>query len=140
MMLVGQGDDKTELLARFKASAPPRVLVSPVHGRGIDLPDDEARYAIIPSVLWPDLGDEKVKRRMEERPSWYPAQAVDAMVQASGRIVRSTTDWGQVYVLDSQLKRLLRQNFDLFPLWWVEALYELTGRTTEQASSTTSAL
>lgn len=138
MMLVGREDNKTELLERFKKAAPPKVLVSPVHGRGIDLPDDEARYAIIPAVLWPDLGDEKVKRRLEERPSWYPAQAVDSMVQAAGRIVRSMDDWGTVYLLDTQLKRLLYQNQGLFPYWWLEALFELKGRSTDDEIPETS--
>ena len=128
MFLVGQEDNKTEILQKFKNASPPSILVSPVHGRGIDLPDDECRFAIIPKVLWPDLGDEKVKRRLAERESWYSAQAVDAIVQAAGRIVRSASDWGTVYLLDTQVRRLLYQHPELWPLWFVEAMYELKGR------------
>lgn len=127
MILVGQEDNKTEILQKFKKSAPPRILVSPVHGRGIDLPDEDARYAIIPKVLWPDLGDEKVKRRLADRESWYSAQAVDAIVQAAGRIVRSASDWGSTYILDTQFRRLLYTKQELFPLWFIEALFEMDG-------------
>lgn len=132
IILTDVEDNKTETLARFKKSNPPAILVSPSFTRGVDLPDDDARYAIIAKVLYPDLGEERVRRRLEERPSWYPAQTCDNIVQASGRIVRSSTDWGTTFILDTQFERLFHQNQNLLPFWFLEAVYRWQPRSTDE--------
>ncbi len=101
----------------------PTVMLSPSMTEGFSLDEDLARFQIIAKVPYPYLGDPQVKAKMELDREWYVLQAVQALIQATGRIVRSDTDYGATYILDADFQRLYDENKNhFFPLWWREAL------------------
>ncbi|KAL6122270.1 RAD3-like DNA-binding helicase [Nucleospora cyclopteri] len=82
---------------------------------GIDFKDSFARAVIAVGIPYPSVRDPqiKVKREFNDRYSenstntgsfWYGAQAMRAVNQALGRVVRHPKDWGTVYLVDSRYR------------------------------------
>ena len=102
----------------------PKVLISPSVTEGLDLKDDKGRFAIFVKVPYPNLGDAWVKKRQSNSNGWYQRQALIAMIQGGGRVVRSEKDYGNVYILDSTFGMLLAnaKKMNLVPKWWEESI------------------
>ncbi|MCK4445343.1 MAG: hypothetical protein KAW09_12415 [Thermoplasmata archaeon] len=96
------------------------VLVSVAMTEGLDLRDELARWAVIFKVPYPYLGDKRIAERLKlpDGGHWYRLTTLKAIVQASGRIIRSEDDEGRVYVLDSAIHTLLRQTSKWVPDWF----------------------
>jgi len=103
----------------------PAILISPSITEGLDLKDDLARFAIFAKVPYPSLGDQWVKRRMELSQRWYTRQALLNIIQGGGRVVRSESDFGTVYILDSTFIKLLQMSKFMIPEWWGESLEKI---------------
>lgn len=99
----------------------PKLLISPSVTEGLDLKNDKGRFAIFAKVPYPYLGDAWVKKRMSLSQTWYTIQALIAIIQGAGRVVRSPDDWGHVYILDSAWENLYRRAKHLIPKWWKDA-------------------
>ena len=89
---------------------------------GVDLKGDLSRFQIICKIPYPYLGDKIVKKRMGKWKNWYPLQTAKLIVQASGRSVRSMEDKAVTYILDADWDRLYRNNIDMFPKSFKDAL------------------
>jgi Rad3-related DNA helicase len=113
-------------LMTFKTSENGTVLVASSMARGVDLPDDECRVVIIAKVPFANLGDKQVSARLygggKAGKLWYVVNTIRAIVQASGRGMRSAEDQCATHILDAQFGRLYRDHKHLFPNWWREAL------------------
>lgn len=96
------------------------VLVSVAMTDGLDLHDDLAQWCVIFKVPYPFLGDKRVKLRLElpDGNHWYALSTLKAVIQASGRIIRSEDDEGRVYVLDGSIHKLLSQTAKWVPNWF----------------------
>lgn len=103
----------------------PKVLISPSITEGLDLKDDKGRFAIFCKVPFPFLGDAWVKKRMDLSDTWYKRQALTAMVQGGGRIVRTPDDWGHVYILDTSFGYLVNGAKKMLPKWWNSSIQTL---------------
>jgi len=117
--------DRASVLDKFKKSTKPLVLLSPSMGRGVDLPNEECRVIIIAKMPYPDLSDPQISRRVHgstDGDRWYAHKTISAIIQMSGRAVRSATDHADVYILDSQFDKLYREHGLMFPGWWKEAV------------------
>lgn len=101
-----------------------KLLISPSVTEGLDLKDDKGRFAIFAKVPYPFLGDAWVKKRMSLSNTWYSIQALIAMIQGGGRVVRGPTDWGHVYILDTAWENLYRRSKYMIPKWWKDAYTE----------------
>lgn len=125
-------DSKARAVADY-VSRPDAVLVAPSLERGIDLRDDLCRCQIICKVPYPSLGDRQVSQRFhsgQEGRTWYAVQTVRALVQMSGRAIRSDTDWAHTYILDAEFERFFHTHRDLFSDWWrdgVKRVYKPVG-------------
>ncbi len=100
---------------------PGSVLISPAMARGADFKDDLCRVQIILKVPFPYLGDKQISARLHgthDGRIWYSMQTVRELVQMTGRNVRSKTDWGINYILDTQFQNLWANWSNLFPEWW----------------------
>ena len=115
------GDDRGAVIDAFQAYKQPSILISPSITEGLDLKDDLARFAIITKVPFGFLGDQWIKRRMELSKEWYQRRALIDIIQGSGRIVRSTEDWGNTYILDASFRYLFQQVHESVPTWWKDA-------------------
>ncbi len=100
----------------------PKILISPSVTEGLDLKDDLGRFCIIAKTPYPYLGDAWVKRRAEISQKWYMLQAMKTIIQSSGRVVRSKSDWGVTYILDDSFTALYNRMKMYTPLWWVDSL------------------
>ena len=120
-ILTHTAENKEEVIARHKAGPAPTVLLGVFLHEGLDLPDDQARFLILPKVLYPYLGDPYIKERMNRDKRWYYRQTIVAMVQAAGRVVRTPTDWAEIVILDSCFGLLL-EHPEMFPGWFLEAV------------------
>jgi len=120
----GSTDKEIQFQKFIKTSG--SVFVSPSSTRGVDLKGDLARWAVILKCPWLYLGDHHIQQRVFNSGKWgalwYSSQAIDNIVQASGRIVRDFDDYGTVYILDMQVGKLLQKNSGLFPKWYRKAI------------------
>jgi Rad3-related DNA helicase len=116
--------DKNEALERFEGSNN-GVFVSPSSTRGLDLPDDLCRFTIVTKAPFQSLGDKLVKSRVYSSglgKFWYRAMCAQDLVQASGRGVRHKDDYCTTYILDKQAEKLVVDNQNLFPRYWMDAV------------------
>lgn len=114
----------SERMANFnlhKVSPAPTVMLSPSIAEGFSFDDDLARFQIVAKVPYPYLGDRQVAAKMKVDHEWYTLQTVMTVLQACGRIVRSETDHGSTYILDSDFIRLYEENSKFFPKWFRDA-------------------
>lgn len=115
-------DKRGEAISEFLESDDPSILVSPSVETGLDLKDDLGRWQIICKVPFASLGDKIVIRRKEDRPIWYTSDAINRIVQGSGRVCRSASDHGITYIIDKNLSWLVKRHQDMFPPWWLNSL------------------
>ena len=111
-------NDRQEQIDKFKESDKPLVMVSPSMERGVSLNDDLARFIISARTPYLFLGDEKVKARLYKSGRigeyWYKSNAAQTLEQQVGRGVRSEDDYCEIYLLDSQIEKLISKNTKLF--------------------------
>ena len=112
-----------EIVIKCYEVIPNSVLITTYLREGYDGRDERCRLIIIPKVPFPNIGDEVIKRRMKLNPKWYTIKTVNTLVQMIGRAVRSPTDYAEVYILDSQFKKLYNRAKQLFPDAVKEAIH-----------------
>jgi len=118
-------DNKESVMKKFKQSKNPLVLVSPSIVRGEDFVEDECRFQIWAKCPHLNLGDKVTQARAYSGKFgnlWYKASAAQALVQGSGRGIRSAEDRCVTYILDKQAKDLITKNVGLFPRWFKDAI------------------
>jgi ATP-dependent DNA helicase DinG len=116
-----EAKERDSALAMHASTDKPTVLLSPSMTEGFNLYDDLARFQIITKMPYPYLGDRQVEAKKNLDPEWYQMQTVMTVIQACGRIVRSDTDTGVTYILDSDFKMLYEKHGDFFPNWFKAA-------------------
>lgn len=115
------GKERDASFMMHRNSDEPTVMLSPSMTEGFNLQDDLARFQIIAKMPYPYLGDKQVAAKKANDPEWYDMQTAMTVIQACGRIVRSDTDFGATYILDSDFQMLFERRPDFFPGWLQEA-------------------
>jgi Rad3-related DNA helicase len=119
------GKSRDEVINEYiNESDTPTILLSPSITEGLDLVDDKGRFAIFAKVPYPYMGDQWVKKRMTLSNEWYQRQAMIAIIQGGGRVVRSKEDWGVTYILDSSFGFLYSKMHNKIPKWWKQAYFK----------------
>ena len=113
-------NDRREIIRHL--STQNGIILSPSLEKGFDAKDDLSRFQILPKVPYAFLGDPLVSYNSKKRGDWYAREAILRIVQASGRSVRGPTDYADTYILDSNFLRLYKENNELFPEWFLEAV------------------
>jgi ATP-dependent DNA helicase DinG len=121
-LLFHNTEDRNEILEHHLTSKEPTILVSPSMMEGISLDDDLARFQIIMKIPFPSLASKKIKTRQKIKPEWYSYKACLDTIQASGRGNRSTTDYCDTFILDSNFSDLLKYNSNLLPQYFTESI------------------
>jgi DNA excision repair protein ERCC-2 len=112
-------------LARFRAGGKGIgfAVLGGSFGEGIDLPGDRLIGAFIATLGLPQINpvNEQIKARMEaafgagyDYTYLYPG--LQKVVQAAGRVIRTTSDLGTVYLIDDRFGR--PEVKALLPAWW----------------------
>jgi hypothetical protein len=121
-LLNHDAENKNERLKIFKESTRPLVFVSPSCVRGISLNDDLARFGICPKMPFPTTEDKAISARLygsgRKGKLWYNSEAGQAVLQMSGRHVRSHTDYGDMWILDSCFSRVRKT----LPDWYTKEI------------------
>jgi len=112
-------------MSEFMESNDDPVLISPSASTGVDLPDDKARFQIIAKIPFGDLGDQQVRIRKKEDPSWYSWNAACTLIQMTGRSTRSAKDYSVNYILDKNALWFMKANDYLFPPWWKKSVFKI---------------
>lgn len=112
--------DMAQTMAALKSGD--AIILSPSMEQGYDFKGDLARWQIIAKYPHDYLGDPWIKLNTERSSKWYRRRGVLRAVQACGRAVRGVEDWANTYIVDSEFTRVLKDNRDLFPEWFLESV------------------
>ena len=137
LMVTHNAADRLMVLEQFKAMPDGYILVSPSMTTGVDLPEEQCRWQMIPKMPFGNRGDAVIRLRAEDTTPFvwekrqvklgqlaYAYSTAAALVQAYGRAMRSAEDWGYTYVLDSNFWHFQQESRwgRLFPGWFREAV------------------
>ena len=106
---------------RFTWARPGTVLVSPSVTTGYDFPFRQCEYQIVVKIPWPDSRVPIVKARTAHDPEYPAYLAMQDLVQAVGRGMRSAEDQCETFVLDDHVRWFLFQYRHLAPRWFLDA-------------------
>jgi len=121
-LIVHSRDDREEKLQEWMRSRG-KVFVSVAFNEGQDWKYDVCDAQILFKVPFADLGDRRVKRRLElGHRQWYQNQAMLEVIQAYGRAVRAEDDAARFYVVDESCIQLIRSTWQFIPDWFKDAL------------------
>ena len=121
-LIVHDRRDREEKLNEWMESRG-KVFVSVAFNEGQDWKYDMCDAQILLKVPFPDLGDTRVKRRLElGHRQWYDNQAMLDVIQAYGRAVRAEDDKARFYIVDGSFTHLINNCWGVVPDWFKEAL------------------
>lgn len=115
-------NDRAEIM-RLMSIPRGSIIVSPSLETGYDFKGDMARWQIIAKVPYLYIGDMWVKLNMNRSESWYARQAIIRLIQASGRVVRGVSDFGDTYIIDGNATKLIHKWNDIIPEWYLDSLH-----------------
>ena len=114
--------NKDEMLILHFDSEEPTVIVSPSMVNGVSFDNDSARFQIIAKIPYPSLASQKNKLRQNNNPDWYSWKTACSLQQACGRIVRSTTDYGDTIIIDGGFGDVIKHSSQFLPDWFQDAV------------------
>ena len=121
-VIVHTSRDREEKLNEWMRSRG-KVFVSVAFNEGQDWKYDLCDAQILLKVPFPDLGDMRVKKRLElGKRGWYDNRAMLEVIQAYGRAIRAEDDTARFYIVDGSFTRLIHNSWNTTPNWFKEAL------------------
>jgi ATP-dependent DNA helicase DinG len=111
-------DSALEIMAKFKASSAPSILVSPSFSTGVDFPGRACEWQIICKVPFADLRSKVMAARNERNKVYVNYLAMQEIVQSCGRASRHKFDRSENFIIDSNMLWFLQQNKGLAPRWF----------------------
>lgn len=122
MLANRRGEDIEEFVKKFKRVQGPCIMVSPSVGTGYDFPGRECMTVIIPKVPFADISHPLQQARAREDPTIGLYEAAMDLVQYAGRHIRSDTDRGETFILDSTFNLFRQAHKYMIPSWVWEAV------------------
>jgi len=121
-VLTNTPETKDEMLSTFKEKG--GIFLASGCAEGIDLKGDLARINIIPKLLFPNLNDPVVKKRMAlaDGQEWYALVTLQTLIQQTGRTTRDVDDYSTTYILDPGLSRLYSRWKHKLPAYFKESI------------------
>jgi Rad3-related DNA helicase len=121
-LIVHTGKDREEKLQEWMRSRG-KVFASVAFNEGQDWKYDICEAQILLKVPFADIGDKRVKRRLElGHRQWYVNQAMLEVIQAYGRAIRAEDDTARFYVVDGSFVSLVKDTWPFIPEWFKAAL------------------
>lgn len=125
-MITHQSGETQDAVKVFMESPAPAILVSPSITTGYDFAGELSEYQIICKAPYPDLrGAVQNARKTQD---WlYPAyEMVMALVQASGRQMRSKWDQSETFLIDDTITKCFDKHTQLWPKWFRPLVKKVT--------------
>jgi Rad3-related DNA helicase len=120
-LIFHETEDREKIYKGFINNNDNKVIVSPSMTTGISLDDELSRFQILLKVPYPNISSNKIKARQRSNKKWYDYTTCIEIMQAYGRVVRSDTDWGHTFILDSCFSDVLKKT-NYFPRWFTDAI------------------
>jgi len=121
-LIIHASNDREEKLAEWMRSRD-KVFVSVAFSEGQDWKYDVCDAQILLKIPFPNLGDNRVRRRLEiGNRQWYDNRTMLEVIQAYGRAIRAEDDTARFYVVDGSFTRLVRSCWKSTPEWFKQAL------------------
>lgn len=111
-----------EFVLKFWQTSADKVLVGSGMVEGLDLVGDKCRWQMIINFLYPNLGQDAIRKRVNLDQEWYSWQAIKGLIQASGRVSRGMDDYGETFILDNTFEHLYEKYNYLFPKFIKESV------------------
>jgi DNA excision repair protein ERCC-2 len=117
--------ERTAFLSRFvpEGSGVGFAVLGGAFAEGVDLPGSRLIGAFVATLGLPQVNavNEEMQRRMETRfgsgyEYTYLYPGIQKVVQAAGRVIRTTTDRGVLYLIDDRFTHAKVRK--LLPQWW----------------------
>jgi len=124
-----RAEERTAYVERFRAGRRGIgfAVLGGIFGEGVDLPGEQLVGAFVATLGLPqhDALNERMRERMEERfgngyAYTYLYPGIRKVVQAAGRVIRSESDEGVLWLLDERFARA--EVARLLPDWWAPRL------------------
>jgi ATP-dependent DNA helicase DinG len=123
-LMVGHTSRTTrDVVAAFKQSSAPKVLVSPAMVEGYDFPGDQCRYIIIAKIPFSDGRDPVEKARRKSDKEWASYTTALTLVQTCGRGMRAEDDLCEIFIIDDHW--VWYKSTTEFPQWFRKAWREV---------------
>lgn len=120
-MILHDRHDTRDAVERFRNAGPGTIFVSPSVTTGYDFAGKACEFQIIAKIPFPDRRSPVTAARTAHDPT-YPAYiAMQELVQAVGRGMRSADDQCETAILDSNAGWFFRKHSDLAPSWFLAA-------------------
>lgn len=128
MILNRRGEDIMSKIDDFRLAGPGTELISPSVGTGFDFADSQCRWQLVLKVPFePPSKIQKARQALDKEYVYY--RAMQYLVQAFGRDVRSSTDWAEAIICD-----------DHFGEWFMPRYGHLAPKSFHQVYRATSVL
>ena len=102
-LMFHEKENRKEVLKKWMGTLGDSVLVGVNFEEGLDLRGDVARFSICFKAPFASAIDPRVAARLALKHwGWYYMLAQQKLMQAAGRIVRSETDRGTMYIIDEK--------------------------------------
>jgi len=111
-----------EAVSNFRRTSSPMVLVSPSLSEGWDFPYSDCEYVVIGKVPYEDTREPVSRARAEHDPELPSYHAMQTIVQASGRAMRSASDRCEVIIIDDNWRWFYRRYHPFAPEWFQQAV------------------
>lgn len=122
-MLHNSNSEQTaEIVAQYKKSSAPRILISPSVSTGLDFPYTECEYQIIAKVPFPDQRSAILKARTKRDREYPYYLAMQELVQAVGRGMRAEDDRCETIVIDDSFQWFVKRYKRFAPSWFLRAI------------------
>jgi Rad3-related DNA helicase len=122
-MMTHSTHDRARVIAEFRRSDGPRVLISPSVDTGYDFPNNDARFQVVAKIPFSSVTDPVVKARKAKDRDYDLYQAAQTLVQMTGRTTRSESDYSETLLADQNcewaIPMMKRKGF--LPKWWLDA-------------------
>lgn len=100
------------IIADFKRTEKPTILISPMLFEGVDLPGNYSRFQIIVKAPYYAMNDARIIKIMRNYPKVYRQMLSMRLIQALGRSTRFKGDQSFTYFIDSNIARLYRSKYN----------------------------
>jgi Rad3-related DNA helicase len=127
MLMMQDRTRRDESLNDWVESKRPSVFVSTNFVEGIDLKDERCRWQGYVKIGYPSLADKRVAKRLELKHNlWFSWQAIENLLQSSGRASRSRDDWAEMFILDGSFTPLYSRYHKYFKQWFIDRVVNVT--------------
>ena len=120
-MIVHDSRGTRDAVAEFRAAGPGAILVSPSVTTGYDFAGEQCEYQVIVKIPFPDRRDPVTAARTAKDKTYPSYIAMQELVQAVGRGMRSAEDQCETIIVDANCSWFMKNNADLAPLWFRQA-------------------